>query len=158
MDAEAKRTVLRMFTYGLYALTVPDKATGHAATVNWVTQTSFEPPMLAISVEKNSRSIGLMREHGVFAINVYRGDQKDLAGQLGRRYTNRPDKFNGVPWNTDVTGAPLLANALGYLECKVTAEADAGDSVVFVAEVVGAGVRSNETPLTMASAGFRHAG
>ncbi|MBI4339931.1 MAG: flavin reductase [Chloroflexi bacterium] len=158
MDAEAKRSVLRMFTYGLYALTVPDGQRGHAATVNWVTQASFDPPLVAASVEKNSRSIGLIREHRVFAINVYRGDQKELAGQLGRRYANRPDKFLAVPWSTDVTGAPLLAEALGYVECRVTSEVDAGDSVIFVAEIVGAGARGNDKPLTMEAAGFRHSG
>ena len=158
LGAEAKKKVLRMFTYGLYALTVPDDNVGHGATVNWVTQTSFDPPMLAVSVEKSSRSIDLVRRHGVFAINIYRSDQRELAGQLGKRFANRPDKFRGISWGTGTTGVPLLIDALGHVECSVRDEVDSGDSVVFIAEVVGADVRGSGHPLTMESAGFRHAG
>ncbi len=45
MDADAKKTTLRMIPYGLYVLTADDgKGTVGAATVNWVTQTAFAPP------------------------------------------------------------------------------------------------------------------
>ena len=158
LDFSAKKAVLRMFTYGLYALTVPDGTSGHGATVNWVTQTSFDPPLIAISVEKSSRSIGLIRQHHVIAINVFRFDHRELAGQLGKRFAKRPDKFRDISWDTGVTGAPLLIDALGYVECRVTEEADSGDSVIFVAEVVGAGVRDSGSPLTMESSGFKHSG
>ena len=158
MDQVAKREVLRMFTYGLYALTVPEETGGHGATVNWVTQTSFEPPMIAVSIEKNSHCIELIRKHGVFAINVYKADQRDLAGTLGRRYANRPDKFQGVAWAQGITGAPVLSDALGHLECRITGEVDSGDSVLFVAQVVEAGVQGQGLPLTMQASGFKHAG
>jgi flavin reductase (DIM6/NTAB) family NADH-FMN oxidoreductase RutF len=46
MDADAKKTALRMIPYGIYVLTVSDGGDGMAAaTVNWVTQTSFDPPL-----------------------------------------------------------------------------------------------------------------
>ena len=158
LDLSAKKAVLRMFTYGLYALTVPDGTSGHGATVNWVTQASFDPPLIAVSVEKSSRSIRLIRQHQVFAVNVYRSDQRELAGQLGKGFSHSPDKFQGISWDTGATGAPLLTEALGYLECRVKGELDSGDSVVLVAEVVGAGVRDSGRTLTMESAGFKHSG
>ena len=158
LDVDAKKSVLRMFTYGLYALTVPDPPKGHAATINWATQSSFDPPLVVISVEKSSRTIILLRQHKVFAISVYGSDQRELAGQLGRRSTNRPDKFDGVSWDTGVTGAPLLVEALAYVECRISRELDSGDSVIFVGEIVGAGHRTSGDPLTMESAGFKHAG
>ena len=158
LDPQVKKSVLRLFTYGLYALTVPDGTTGHGATVNWVMQVSFEPPLVAVSVEKTSRSLGLIREHRVFAVNVFGSDQRSLAGQLGRRYANSPDKFYDVAGGTGVTGAPLLSDALGHVECRVTGEVDAGDSVLFVAEVVAVALRKTGKPLTMEASGFRHAG
>ena len=158
IDAEARKTVLRMFTYGLYALTVPDGEGGNGATVNWVTQTSFDPPLIAVSVEKSSRSIVLIRRHQGFALNIYRSDQRELAGQLGKRSANRPDKFAGVSWDAGTTGAPLLTDALGYVECSVRSEIDSGDSVIFLVEVVAAGERNPGYPLTMESSGFKHAG
>lgn len=158
MDVEAKRTVLRMFTYGLYALTVPSGDEGHGITVNWCGQTSFDPPMIAVSVEKASRTIGLLRQSGVFAVNVYSTDQRELAGRLGRRFSQHPEKFRGITWAHGLTGAPILLDALGWLECRVRTEADSGDSVVFVGEVVEAGTQKEGEPLTMGTAGFRHAG
>ena len=48
MDAEAKKTALRMIPYGIYVLTTNGEEGPTAATVNWVTQTSFEPPLAGI--------------------------------------------------------------------------------------------------------------
>ena len=147
-----------MFTYGLYALTVSDLPKGHAATINWSTQSSFDLPLLAISLENSSQTIILLRQDKVFAINVYGSDQRELAGQLGRYSASRPDKFDGVAWDTGVTGAPLLVEALAYVECQARRELDSGDSVIFVGEFIGAGHRTSGDPLTMESAGFKHAG
>jgi flavin reductase (DIM6/NTAB) family NADH-FMN oxidoreductase RutF len=159
MDVDAKRAVFRMFTYGLYALTVPSGDEGHGATVNWCMQTSFDPPMVGVSVEKASRTIGLLRQSHVFAVNVYSAEQRDLAGRLGRRFSHYPDKFRGITWSHGPTGAPVLLDALGWIECRVRGEADSGDSVVFIGEVVSAGVGGKQSdPLTMSAAGFRHAG
>lgn len=147
-----------MFTYGLYALTVPSGDEGHGITVNWCMQTSFDPPMIAVSIEKASRTIGLLRQSGVFAVNVYSTDQRELAGRMGRRFSQHPEKFRGTTWAHGLTGAPILLDALGWLECRVRTEADSGDSVVFVGEVVEAGTQRKGEPLTMGTAGFRHAG
>src|SRR5204862_3807413 len=97
MDEAAKRTVLRMFNYILCAVTVPGPDGGHGFTANWIAQAAFEPPMLSISVENDSTAIGLLRAAGVFAVNVFAGGQRELAGQLGRRSQTHPDKFRGVP-------------------------------------------------------------
>ena len=44
MNEAAKKTVLRAFPYGLYAITVAHGGDEHGMTANWVTQTAFEPP------------------------------------------------------------------------------------------------------------------
>ena len=158
MDAETKKTVMRMFTYGMYGLTVSDGEKAHGATVNWVFQASFDPPMLAVSVEKSSKTLGLIRQHKAFAINVYRADQRELAGQLGRRSAKTPAKFQGVQWTPGKTGVPLLTEAIANVECRVASELDAGDSVVIVADIVEVGLRGEGKPLTMEASGFKHSG
>ena len=99
-----------------------------------------------------------MRQDKVFAISVYGSDQRELAGQLGRYSASRPDKFDGVAGDTGVTGAPLLVEALAYVGCQARRELESGDSVIFVGEFIGAGHRTSGDPLTMESAGFKHAG
>lgn len=158
LDPVAKKTVLRLFSYGLYTVGVAHAEDRNMFTANWLTQVSFEPPMLAISVENDSHSIGLIRESGVFAVSVLGEDQRDLAGMLGKRWSLRPDKLDEVRTRRGTTGCPILMDALGAVECRVVESVAAGDSTVLVAEVIVAEMIRDGTPLTMAAAGFRHAG
>ena len=58
MNAEHKKTVLRMIPYGIYVLTADDgKGNIAAATVNWVTQTAFAPPLVVVGVKTDFRDL-----------------------------------------------------------------------------------------------------
>jgi flavin reductase (DIM6/NTAB) family NADH-FMN oxidoreductase RutF len=158
MDAAAKKNILRYFSYGMYAITTGDGETHNAFTANWVSQASFEPPMLMLSVENDSHSIALIRNTGVFLVNVFATGQREMAGQLGRSLARNPHKLEGVAYHLSSKGCPILDDALGWLECRVTGELPSGDSTVFVAEIVDASVLREGIALTMAEAGFRHSG
>jgi len=158
LDEAAKKTVLRMFTYGLYAVSVRDGAEVNAFTANWICQASFEPPMVMVAVENDGRSIEMMRRTGVFGVSVYETGQKELAGHFGRKSKTHPDKLAGQSWEPGETGAPLLTEALGHLECRVRGESPAGDHTVFVGEVVEARIRREGEPLLQKETGFRYFG
>jgi flavin reductase (DIM6/NTAB) family NADH-FMN oxidoreductase RutF len=158
MDEAAKKTVLRLFNYVLCVVTVPAPGGGHGFTANWIAQAAFEPPMISITVENDSRAIGLLRQGGVFAVNVLPSGTRELAGQLGRRSRTNPDKFLGVVTEPGATGCPLLVEALGHVECRVRGELPAGDHTLFLGEVVEAGIRREGAPLTMTESGFRYFG
>lgn len=158
MDEGAKKAALRLFTYGLYAVTARHGDDENAFTANWATQVSFEPPMLALSVENSSHSIGLIRASGIFTVNVFPSGAREVAGSLGKRWANVPSKLAQVPHHPGPNGCALLDQALAYVECQVESSVPAGDSTVFVARIVGAGVLDEGVPLTMAETGFRHAG
>ena len=70
MDPNAKKTALRMIPYGLYVLTAARGDKVAAATVNWVTQASFEPPLVAVGVKTDSHAHALIKETRAFALNV----------------------------------------------------------------------------------------
>src|SRR2546427_13116573 len=82
MDDAAKKTVLSCFPYGLFAVTVKHGGDEHGMTANWVTQASFEPPMVAVAVENGSKTIAMIRDAHHFAVNVFQHGQRDLAGKL----------------------------------------------------------------------------
>jgi flavin reductase (DIM6/NTAB) family NADH-FMN oxidoreductase RutF len=158
MDEATKKTILRLFPYGLYAVTATDGELSSGMTANWLTQVSFEPPQVAVAVENDARTLGLIRRAGHFAVNVLAIGQRELAGLLGRRSKNVPDKLQQTEYRAGETGAPILAAALGAVECRVVAELEVGDHTLVVGEVVAAHLREAGEPLTLQETGFRYAG
>ena len=166
MEAGQKKAVLRLFTYGLYVVTCRQGAEWNGFTANWLTQVSFDPPLLAVSVENDALSLGLIRGAGEFAVCVLKTGRRELAGRLGRSRRRAPGKLDGVEWlpvgavapDGSLTAPPIPADSLGYLRCALRGETPAGDSTLLIAEIVGACLLQPGEPLTMRETGFRHAG
>ncbi|GAC1567622.1 MAG: flavin reductase family protein [Ktedonobacteraceae bacterium] len=158
LDPNTKKQVLRMFTYGLYAVSCVDEGEVNIFTANWLTQVSFDPPLIAISVENDSKSLPMILRSRKFAVNVLRSGQRELAGKLGKSAIQHPDKLVGIEYDSGVNGCPILRDALAWVACKVRHTVEAGDSSLIVAEVMDVGMLGEGQPLTMNEAGFRHAG
>ena len=158
MDANLKKQVLRTFTYGLYAMSCADAGEVNAFTANWLTQVSFDPPMLAVSVENDSKSLPMILQSKKFTVNVYKTGDRELAGLLGKSAIQHPEKMAVIAYDIGENGCPILHDALAWVACEVRHSAPAGDSTLLVAEVVNVGMIGEGKPLTMAEAGFRHAG
>ena len=129
MDPNLKKQVLRTFTYGLYAVSCANEGEVNVFTANWLTQVSFDPPLLAVSVENISKSLPMILRSRKFTVNVLRSG-----------------------------GCPILDDALAWVACEIRNTASAGDSTLIIAEVVDVDILGEGQPLTMAEAGFRHAG
>ena len=159
MDATAKKTVLRQFSYGLYVVTVAADGEEHGMTANWVTQAAFEPPMVVAAVENTSKTIGMLRDSHHFAINVLRQDQRELAGKLGRSSAQVPQKLKGLK-TKPASGAntPVLSDCLGWLECRLVTTLPAGDHTLVLGEVIDAGAEREAEPLTLKESGFKYSG
>ena len=158
MDPNAKKKALRMFTYGLYAVLCAEGQEVNAFTANWLSQVSFDPPLLAISIENDAKSLPMILHSGKFTVNVLRSGQRDLAGTLGKPGNRFPEKINAITYEMHGDNYPIMKEALSWVACDVRQTMLAGDSTLVLAEVVDAGVIEEGQPLTMAEAGFRHAG
>ncbi len=158
MDPNAKKKALRMFTYGLYAVLCAEGQEVNAFTANWLSQVSFDPPLLAISVENDAKSLPMILHSGKFTVNVLRSGQRDLAGTLGKPGSRFPEKINAITYEMHAGNYPIMKEGLSWVACDVRQTMPAGDSTLVLAEVVDAGVIEEGQPLTMAEAGFRHAG
>ena len=80
MNADAKKTVLRMIPYGIYVLTADDgKGNIAAATVNWVTQSAFAPPLVVVGVKTDSGAYKTVTDVKAFALNMLGKEQKGVA-------------------------------------------------------------------------------
>lgn len=144
MDAEAKKTALRMIPYGLYVLTASARdGRLTAATVNWVTQASFTPPLVAVGVKADSQSHGVIEQSGEFILNVIAKGDNDLAFTFFKPASVDGNRISGEVFAPgDVVKAPVLERAPAHVECRVVEAVRRGDHTVFVAEVVEARVKT----------------
>jgi flavin reductase (DIM6/NTAB) family NADH-FMN oxidoreductase RutF len=160
MDVNIKKTALRMIPYGLYVLTAENKdGEVAAAAVNWVTQVSFEPPLVVVGVKANSRAHTLIKETKTFALNVLGKGQQGLAFTFFKPATKEGSKISGEPYRSGKFGSPILESAPAYVECKLVETVEKGDHSVFIGEVVDASVskepegRADETTLWLKDLG-----
>ena len=158
MDELAKKTALRMITYGLYVIGTRHGDTLNAAAVNWVTQASFAPPLLALGIRRDSDAFAHMKENGVFALSMLESGQKDMAFALFKPTEHDGGKLNGYAYEEGETGAPIFVDAPAWVEGKVTDIVERGDHAVVVGEVTNAGLRREAKPLTLAETGVYYGG
>ena len=104
MDPQAKKLALRAINYGLYVLTAADGDEVGAAGVNWLTQTSFDPPLVVAGVKADSGTAAIIARTGTFAVNVLADDQLDIGKAMFRSTTVDDGKVNGFAFESGSTG------------------------------------------------------
>lgn len=159
MDLNAKKIALRKIPHGVYIVGVKQGDQLNAFTGTWFTQVSFTPPLVALGVKKDSHSFQMIRQDRVFAVSLLGKDQKAVAEHFVKPATVVGEKLKDVPHQIGKTGAPILSEAIAYVECEVREIAnDLGDHAVIIGEVVEAGVRKDEPVLTLMDTGWHYGG
>lgn len=139
MDENAKKTALRMIPYGIYVLTADDgRGNVAAATVNWVTQTAFAPPLVVVGVKTDSGAYPIVKNTKKFTLNMLGKDAKGVAFTFFKPTKLEGGKLSGQSIQHGVNGLPILDTALAAVECNVTGVVEQGDHHIIVGEVVEA--------------------
>ena len=158
MDEQAKKTALRMIPYGLYVLTTKDGDKVNAAAINWLTQASFKPPLVAMGIKTDTDTFQNLKKGAYFALSILGTGQKDTAFAFFKPTEHAGDTINGHRYEPAGNGAPILADAPAWVEGQVTDIVERGDHAVIVAEVTEAGVRRQSPVLTLAECGVFYGG
>ena len=158
MDKEVRKKILRKIPYGLYILCFRNGEQSHAMVGSWLSQCSFEPPLLMLGIKKGSYSHSMMEKNPCFSINFPRKDQKKLVEQFFRPHEAKDNKFGEAPFHLGKTGAPVLDETPGYLECKVTQIITGGDHDIVIAEILESELREDVETLTMKDTGWHYGG
>lgn len=141
MNEDAKKTALRMIPYGLYVLTAEGKdGSVAAATINWVTQASFAPPLVALGVKTDSGAHAIIKDTKVFALNILGKGQQGMAFNFFKSHERDGDQIGGEPFDKSPAGAPILRHTPAWVECKLVDTVERGDHSIFIGEVTEAGV------------------
>jgi flavin reductase (DIM6/NTAB) family NADH-FMN oxidoreductase RutF len=157
-----RRRVLWTMPSGLYIVGSRAGDRRNGMTLNFATQVGFDPKLLAISVEKEAVTHELISEGGVFVLNIV--DREDRA--IVRKFTKPVEvdaeakTLNGFPFHDGRTGAPVLDQALAYVECEVRQTVDVGSHSLLIGEVVDANFQKPEDtePLRMEDTRMNYGG
>ncbi len=146
--------LFRRLTAGVYVVGVAEGERRNAFTAIWLTQVSFDPLLLALSVNPGHASYSLLVGGGGFAVSVLSRDQLHLARHFGTRSARETDKLAGIAWRSGRTGAPILIESVAYLECRIAQRIPAGDhEIVLARPVAGEILLPDAIPLTYADTG-----
>lgn len=157
--SKALHETLRQIPYTIFAIGVGEAGGDDNGYIgSWVTQCSFDPPLLAISVSRDTASYKLIEKHGVFSINLLGKDQEDIARALVKPSHRDAGKMDKISYKSGTTSAPVLTNCLSYIECKVVSKIDTGEHALIIGEAVNAEQFSADVPLTCADLGWHYAG
>lgn len=112
---------------------------------------SLQPPLVALCPAKTSTSWPGIRDSGSFCINILAADQREICDGFAR---SGGDKFAGLDWRVGPTGSPVLSGTLGYVDCRLEAEHDAGDHTIAIGRVVEIDGSGQGTPLLFFKGGY----
>ncbi len=158
LDQEAKKVLLRKIPHGLFICGVREGDDVNGFTASWVTQGSFDPPLVVMAVRSEGSSHGIIERTKLFSLNFLRSDQKDLAAIFFKPQTALGGRFEAAPFTFGPLGMPLIDDALGGVECELMGQVSKGDHTVFVAEVKTATLHNDGDALNLASTGWNYGG
>ena len=145
-NKEEIANLFRKLTHGVYVIGVVDGEQVNAFTAAWVMHVSFDPLILAISINPNHSSYTMVENSKVFSVNVLNNKQLELAMHFGK--PSSTDKLADIKWHIERTGAPIIDESLAYFECRVTDKCQAGDHVIITGRVInGAVLDQGASPL-----------
>ena len=120
-------------------------------TQSWVTQVSMSPVLIAISVDATAVTNRLIRNGGSFSVNLWDQSDTRVFVKFSKPAVREGDTLNGRPIREGVTGAPIFAEAVAYIECNVVNIVELGSHDLFIGEIVDAGFHEGREGTAVAS-------
>ncbi len=159
MDARIRQKTLRLLSNGVYIMTSRSGDRFGAATVTWVSQASFRPPLLMAAIRRESSVFRCMTESHAAALHIVEAGRQDMAQRFFSPTRAGAGLINGEPFVEGKTAAPVLQRAAAYVECRVDRVIEGGgDHAIVILEVVEAECREGVRPLTIAESPWRYGG
>jgi flavin reductase (DIM6/NTAB) family NADH-FMN oxidoreductase RutF len=155
ISSEDFRKALRHFPAGVTIVTIRAGERIHGLTVSAFASVSAEPPLIAVIVENRHKAYPMLQEEGaVFAVNILGEDQSELSNRFA--WTKDEDRFEVGTWTKATTGAPILAEAVAWLDCRIHSHCAAGSHTVYIGEVHASQVlKPDAPPLIYWNRGYR---
>src|SRR5258705_6130793 len=141
-----RRRVLWKMPSGLYVLGSRAGERRNGMTMTWVTQLSFDPNLVGVGIEREAFTHELVSDGGVFSLNFVA--QEDRA--IVRKFTKPVEvdlaahTLNEFAFHDGITGAPILDQAVAYLDCEVRQAVELGHHTLFLGEIADCAFQRDE--------------
>ncbi len=140
------KTVLGCFATGVAIVTTAVNGKIHGLTVNAFTSVSLKPPLVLICIDTDAESCKLIKKSKIFTVNLLTDKQKNISKKFSDPKT-KENRFDDDIWAFKAGKAPVLINALAFIDCKVESIFLSGDHYIFVGKVLKLGLNKNSKPL-----------
>lgn len=138
-DSQLQRRIMGHFATGVTVISTRRGEDLHWMTANAVASLSLDPPLVLVAVDKRAQMHEHLLESRIFSVNILSEDQEALSQRFAMR---GPKKWSDLKLSTAVTGAPILDDALAFLDCKLAEVLPGGDHHIFTGEIVAGDVRA----------------
>jgi flavin reductase (DIM6/NTAB) family NADH-FMN oxidoreductase RutF len=132
------RNAMRAWITGVAIVTGHHDGTVHGMTANSFNSIALSPPTVLVALRQHTRTQHLVKQGGVFAVSILDTHQVALAKRFAGQIDSNLPRFEGVDTFSMSTGAPLIKDAIAFLDCKVVNAFDVGGTTVYIGEVLEA--------------------
>ena len=157
ISSESFRDALRHFPSGVTVVTIKSPAAEgvHGLTVSAFASVSPDPPLILVAIDHRATAYALLEAAGAtFAVNILGQDQMEMSNRFA--WLKDEDRFAEGDWDVAATGAPILRDALAWLDCTIYSRFAAGSHTIYIGEVQASGVlRPDAPPLVYWNRGYR---
>jgi flavin reductase (DIM6/NTAB) family NADH-FMN oxidoreductase RutF len=151
MSIEASTELLGRLDRELWVVTAQSSERRGGLIATFVSQASIVPslPRMILGVARQHFTWTLIEASGAFALHLIGPDQLDWVWRFGLQSGRDGDKLDGLETHTGASGAPILDQAPGWLDCRVEARLETGDRTLYLAEVLDAQAPGTRPILTV---------
>jgi len=159
LDTHSFRMVMGSLAAGVTVVTTTDRqGQPRGLTATALCSVSLDPPLILVCIDRTADCYEAFQTAEVFAVNLL---QERQAGVSRRFAQKEARKFEGIGYRSGVTGAPILADVLAHVECRIRARHPGGDHTILVGEAVAHGLASSpdaRSPLLHYQGGYARLG
>jgi flavin reductase (DIM6/NTAB) family NADH-FMN oxidoreductase RutF len=135
-NPEELRQAMRLWSTGVTIVTAQHNNRRHGMTVSSFTSVSLDPPLVLVSLEQITKTHRLVQQAGYFGVTILEESQQQVSDRFAGRISEYRDRFDGLETFTLVSGSPMLAHGLAWLDCRVVVTYQAGNHTVYIGEVL----------------------
>lgn len=132
--------VMDLMVRGVHVITTHYRGENYGLAAAWALRISGSPYLVMTAIWHRSFTHQFITKAGFFAVNILAEDQVGVARHFGRQTGRDVDKFKrqDIYWECKTTGAPVLLDALAYLDCQLVDvyNPPGGDHTLFIGEVI----------------------